>query len=263
MEQRFDDAVAVVTGGSTGIGLATVERLAEEGCRVATCARDIETLRTAVGDIDGEVFAVEADVTDGDDVDRLVERTVAEFGGLDVVVNNAGVSPEPQSFESIPADDWHEVYEVNVLGPVRTIRAALPHLADGGRVVNVASEVAVQPDGSTPHYAASKAALVSLTKSLSKALGEANVRVNAVSPAVTRSERIERAFADTATEQGVRVEQAERAFLEAERPDVELGRLANPEEVAAVVTFLASAESSYVTGANYRVDGGSVGSIDI
>lgn len=261
----------MVTGGSSGIGKATVSTLAESGCRVAACARDGEALAAAMDEVaadgtDGvdsdDLLAVPADVSDGDDVERLIAETVDAFGGVDVLVNNAASVGDVRPFEEIPADDWLSLLDVNVVGPVRVTRAALPHLRDGGgSVVNVASESGVQPDPVMPHYNASKAALINLTSTLSKALAPA-VRVNAVSPATTRTEPIEELVGAIAAEEGIEVEEAEAQFLADYRPHVVLERLAEVEEVAAVIAFLASEEASFVTGSNYRVDGGSVAAMD-
>lgn len=255
---------ALVTGGSVGIGRAIADRLASDGFPVAICARDEDALEAAASDIDGETIAVPTDVTDPDAVDQFVSETVDEFGGIDVVVNNAGILGGMDPFDSLDATDWHEVFDVNVYGAVRVLRAALPHLRDGGgSVVNVASESGIQPDPVMPHYNASKAALLNLTKSLSKAYGDEGIRVNAVSLATTKTPMVEAVFEEIADEQGLSLEEAKQRFLTEERPHIVLGRAADPEEIAAVVSFLVSEDASYLTGANYRVDGGSVASVSL
>lgn len=265
MTATFTDEVAIVTGGSVGIGKATVELLVERGCRVVLCARDEDDLAAAADDIGDELLAVSADVTDPDDVSRLVERTVEEFGGIDVLVNNASITGGMQPFEKLSAEDWHEVLDVNLVGTVRMTKAALPHLreSDAASVINVASESGSQPDAEMAHYNASKAGIINLTKSLSKAYGEEDIRVNAVSPATTRTPLVQSMFEEMADEQETSIEDAEERFLTEERPHIVLGRTGKPEEIAAVIAFLASSEASFVTGANHRVDGGSVASIDI
>jgi 3-oxoacyl-[acyl-carrier protein] reductase len=266
MPATFTDEVAVVTGGSVGIGKATVELLADRGCRVVLCARSEDDLAAAADDIESDqLLTVPADVTNSDDVSRLVERTIEEFGGVDILVNNAGIIGGMQPFEELSAEDWHEVLNVNLMGTVRVTKAVLPHLreSDAGSIVNVASESGSQPDAEMPHYNASKAGIINLTKSLSKAYGEEGIRVNAVSPATTRTPMVQSMFEGMADEQGMDVEDAEEGFLTEERPHIVLGRTGDPEEIAAVIAFLASEEASFVTGANYRVDGGSVASIDI
>jgi NAD(P)-dependent dehydrogenase (short-subunit alcohol dehydrogenase family) len=267
----FDGDVALVTGGSSGIGKATVSLLAERGCRVAACGRDAGTIRAAMDEVaaeggdrvdEADLLPVRADVSEGDDVERLVAETVDAFGGIDVLVNNAASVGDVRGFSEIPDDDWLDTLDVNVVGPVRVTRAALPHLRDGGgSVVNVASESGVQPDPVMPHYNASKAALVNLTSTLSKALAP-DVRVNAVSPATTRTEPVESVIEAIADGEGIDVGAAEAQFLEDFRPHIVLERLAEVEEVATVIAFLASDEASFVTGANYRVDGGSVAAMD-
>lgn len=266
MSDSSESPVAIVTGSSVGIGKACAARLLEDNYRVVLTARGQERLdraATEFGD-SGEVLAVPADVTDGESVESLVEETLDTFGRLDVLVNNAGIIGPTGSFEDVTAEDWHDVFDVNVYGVVRVTREALPHLREQeGAIINISSDSAVQPDPFMPQYNASKAVLNNLTKSLSKDVGEDGVRVNAVSPTVTRTPMVEDMFERDAEQRGISVDEAEREFLEEDRSGIVFDRPAEPREIADVVAFLASDEASFVTGANYRVTGGNVHTVDM
>jgi NAD(P)-dependent dehydrogenase (short-subunit alcohol dehydrogenase family) len=267
MELGLAGKTALVTGGSVGIGKAIAARLAAEGCDVVICARGEDRLREAaeeLADREGSVHPVVADVTDDEDVDRLEAEAHREFGGVDVLVNNVGTLGSEKPFHEIPDDEWRHVFETNVMSAVKVTRAVLPHMREQewGRIVNVASEAGSQPDAFKTHYDATKAALVNITKNLSKAYGDDCVLVNAVSPATTVTPLVEELFEERAAETGLDVAEVERQFLEDERPEIVVGRLGEPDDVANVVAFLASEAASFVTGANYRVDGGSISTMD-
>ncbi|MBN9623355.1 MAG: SDR family NAD(P)-dependent oxidoreductase [Actinobacteria bacterium] len=265
MDLHLEGRSALVTGGSLGIGLAIAKRLAGEGANVMICGRDAARLEAAVAELSsvGDVRGVVADVRSRTDVERAVAETVAAFGTIDVLVNNAGGATNMGGFDQIDEDDWIEAFELNLLSAVRACRAALPYMVDAGwgRIVNVGSESALQPDAFLPHYATQKAALLSLTKSLSKSLAGTGVLVNAVSPAFVKTPILEGLLAEVAAQEGVDVEEAERRFLERERPNVTAGRAGRPDEVAAIVAVLCSAVAGFVNGANFRVDSGSVATI--
>jgi len=267
MDLGIDGRAAIVTGSTRGIGEAVAATLLEEGCSVTVCGRTRDDLEATAADLRerGDVLAVRADVTDDDDVERLVSETVDAFGGVDVLVNNVGTLGSERPLHEVPIDEWEAVYDANVTGTVRATKAALPHMREQGwgRVVNVASEAATIPDDFKPHYDSSKAAVVNLTKNLSKTYGEEGVLVNAVSPATTLTPLVEELFEERAAAEGKSVEQVRREFIEADCPNIVFDRLARPEEVADVVAFLASERASYVTGSNYRVDGGSIPTIDV
>ncbi len=265
MELGLKDRVAVVTGASKGLGKAIALELAREGCKVVLCARGENELEETAGEVRefGEALAVVADVTSPEDVENIVEDTVGHFGNVDILVNNAGGVGNPAAFEELSDEEWMEVLELNLLSAVRLTRAFVPHMREQGwgRIINIASESGVQPDPFMPHYNASKAALINLTKSLSKAYGQEGILVNAVSPAFVMTPLVEGMLAEAAQESGTSIEGAEAAFLEENRPHIVVGRSGDAEETAAVVAFLASERASFVTGSNYRVDGGSVASI--
>jgi 3-oxoacyl-[acyl-carrier protein] reductase len=268
MKLGLEDKVAVVTGSSKGIGKAIAVELAREGCRVVLAARGEKDLEEAAEDVrhigsGGDVLAVAANVTKADEVERLIEETVTRFKTVDILVNNAGGTGRRSHFHELSDEEWFEIFDLNLISAVRLTRAVLPHMRRQrwGRIINVASESGSQPSPLKPHYNAAKAALINLTKSLSKAYGEYGILVNAVSPATTITPSVENLMAEEARRKNIPRNDREAAFVRENKPDIVTGRLGRPQETAWVVTFLASERASFVTGANYRVDGGSVTSI--
>jgi 3-oxoacyl-[acyl-carrier protein] reductase len=267
VELGLEDKVAVVTGSSKGIGKAIAVALAREGCQVVLAARAEKDLEEAAEDVrrtgrGGAVLAVAADVTKADEVERLIDETVARFGTVEVLVNNAGGTGRRSPFHELSDEEWFEVLDLNLISAVRLTRAVLPHMRRQrwGRIINVASESGTQPSALKPHYNASKAALINLTKSLSKTYGEYGILVNAVSPATTITPSVEDLIAEEAKRKNI-LNEKEAVFVRENKPDIVAGRLGRPEETAWMVAFLASERASFITGANYRVDGGSVTSI--
>jgi 3-oxoacyl-[acyl-carrier protein] reductase len=256
----------IVTGASKGIGRAIAYAFLREGANVALSARTQAELDRAVREgaaLGGAPIAIVADVTREDDIRRIVDKTIAGFGSIDVLVNNAGSIGAFAPFEELTLEDWRRLFELNLFSVVALTRAVLPIMRAqrSGRIINISSESALQPDAAMAHYNASKAALNSLTKSLSKAVGEDGILVNTVSPAFIKTPLIDEMLAGIGRSRGIEVAAAEAAFLRESRPNIVLKRAGTPEEVASAVVFLASSRASFITGTNLRVDGGSVATV--
>ena len=245
MDLGLEGKVCLVTGSTGGIGLETAKLLVAEGARVATCGRS-----DAPGI--GEETHVQADLSDPAAPARVVADATGSLGGLDVLVNNVGFAVHA-AFEDVPDADWDAVWNLNVMSYVRAIRAALPHLRTSrGSIVNVASTSGKRPSVGMPHYSVSKAAVLSLSRLVADAYAADGIRCNAVTPGPTATDAW-LGDGGLADQQGERAEVL--AKVGAGRP---LGRLAEPEEIAAVIAFLASERASYVTGAAWSADGGTV-----
>jgi NAD(P)-dependent dehydrogenase (short-subunit alcohol dehydrogenase family) len=245
MDLGLRDRRCLVTGSTGGIGLETVRLLVAEGARVVTCGR-------RAGPGVGESAHVTADLALAGEPERVVGEAAAALGGLDVLVNNVGVARHAR-FEEVADDEWDTYWQLNVMSYVRSIRAALPHLRDGGgAIVNVSSTAGKRPSTGMPHYSVTKAAVLSLSRLVADVYAGDGIRCNAVTPGPTATDA-------WLGEGGLADQQGERdaviAKVGAGRP---LGRLAQPEEIAAVIVFLCSERASYVTGAAWSADGGTV-----
>lgn len=248
---RFKGRIALITGGATGIGRATAELLAKEGASVMLAGRHPGPLDEAVTVIRAAGGRAEAQATDvavAAETDRLVRRTVEIFGGLDVLVNNAGTSVVGDLVQ-LEESDWDRVFGTNVKGIYLLTKAAIPHLARSrnAAIVNVSSQLAFAAVGGFAAYCASKAAVVHLTRALALELLPLGIRVNVVCPGGTDTPLLRNAFPGGRGPQGT-LEDLAAAHA--------LGRLAKPEEVAHTIAFMASDEASFVVGAALVVDGG-------
>ncbi|TDC06740.1 SDR family oxidoreductase [Streptomyces sp. 8K308] len=234
---------ALVTGGASGIGLATATLLAARGARVACLDLAPEVPEPLLG--------IRVDVADDDSVRAAVDRAAAELGGLDIVVNNAGIGALG-TIEDNPDDEWRRLYEVNVLGVVRTTRAALPHLRRSAHpaVVNTCSVAATEGLPARALYSATKGAVLALTRATAADLVAEGIRVNCVNPGTVDTPWVGRLLAAAPDPA------AERAALEARQPT---GRLVTPEEVAAAIAYLAGPAAGATTGTALAVDGGMAG----
>jgi len=243
-DTEFEGLVAVVTGGSSGIGLASARLLRARGARVAVL--DLQPPAD-----EPELLFASADVSDDASVRSAIADVVSAFGGIDIVVNNAGVGAQG-TVEDNPDEEWLRVLNINVLGAVRVSRAALPHLrlSSSASIINMCSVVATAGVPSRALYSASKGAILSLTLAMAADHVREGIRVNAVNPGTADTPWIARLL--DATDAPAQ----ERAALEARQPH---GRLVAPEEVAAAVAYLASPSSGSTTGTSLAVDGGMAG----
>ncbi len=267
MDLKLTKKSVLVTGASKGIGEAIAHAFAAEGARVTLAARsthDLERVANAITNNGGDAIACPTDLTNPVAVQALVDTVIARFGAIHVLVNNAGgvVDGFPK-FDALSDEDWFKTFDVNLFSMVRLTRAVLPLMRQQkwGRIINIASELALQPDGDMTHYAAAKAAILNMTKNLSKAYALDGVLINAVSPGMIATPAVEEMATETAKRMGITMTEVLSRFVTKRRPHLALRRPGQSEEVAAVVLFLASEAASYITGTNVRVDGGSVAGV--
>ncbi len=250
----------LITGGSAGIGLATASALAAEGARLAIAARDRTRLDEGVAALvalgAADAVGIEADLAAPGEPERVVAESVAHFGCLDALVANVGFA-RVRKLHEVTDDEWLASFQLNLMSHIRTVRAAIPQLrgSDQARVVLVSSTAGKRPSGGMPDYSVMKAALLSYAKLVSDAEAKHGVLVNAICPGPTQTPTWldEGGLADQTKGEGSREDALAKAG--AGRP---LGRMAEPEEIANVIAFLCSARASYVTGAAWGVDGGTV-----
>ena len=258
MDLNLKDKVAVITGGSLGIGLAVAKGLAAEGVHVALCARDKERVEARAGEI-AEAFGVkavgiQADVSRAEEVSSFANEVTETFGGADILINNAGTGSEETIME---ADDekWQYYLDLHLMAAVRLARALVPAMRErgGGVILNNASICATQPLGYEPIYNVSKAALAMFSKCLANELAGDNIRVNTVNPGLVQTPDWEK----TARLLTEGKEESWEGYLEnIAKDNTPIGRFASPEEVADFFVFLCSPRASYSLGATYYVDGG-------
>jgi 3-oxoacyl-[acyl-carrier protein] reductase len=262
MDLEIDGRSCAVTGATRGIGLAVAERLCREGARVVLVARSQGALDEAVlrcAEAGGEATGISLDVTAPDAGERLVAAAEERFGSLDVLVNNAGTSKR-RGLDDVADDEWNAAWELNVMAPMRAMRAAIPRMVERGwgRVVNVCSSAGKRPTISTPDYSVAKAAELSLSRVYAEVYAKQGVLVNAICPGPTQSElwMAPGGLLDQTMESGGFSSREEA--LESVASGRPIGRVAEVGEIADAIVFLCSERASYVAGAAWSVDGGSV-----
>ena len=256
MELGLRDQVCVVTGSTGGIGLAAAKLLAAEGARVVVTGRDSERVERAREEA-GAALGVVADAADPGAVEEVI-GAASTLGPVDCLVNNVGVAYQA-SFDELTDEQWDEMWQLNVMSFVRSIRAVLPSMRERGSgvIVNVSSTAAKRPSTGMPNYSVTKAAVLSLSRLVADLYAKEGIRCNAITPGPTATG----AWLDEgglADQQAKRSGKSREQVLESVAAGRPLGRLAEPDEIASVIAFLCSERASYVTGAAWSADGGTV-----
>lgn len=268
MDLQLNTKRVLITGSSSGIGAAIAKALAAEGAAVAIHGRDQERVNRVVGEITqagGRSTGVVGELTNDHDAEHVAETAARTLGGIDILVNSAGGSSDKKLWLDTAPQDWTAMYEANVLSIIRLVRRIAPEMkrAGWGRIVNISSGAGSMPAPTGPDYSASKAAVNNLTVSLSKELGKDGITVNAVSPGPILTPHLESVFRDMARNKGW-ADQGRAPWPEVESAVIQnefrmaVKRVGRAEEIASAVAFLCSPLSGFITGANLRIDGGTV-----
>ncbi len=242
---KLQNKVAIVTGGSRGIGLATAKMFSEEGANVMITSRDSKRLQEASSGIKN-AEAVAADIKSQDQVNSVVQKTIDRFGKIDILVNNAGIFRVGKILHEISENEWSEVIDVNLTGQFRFAKAVIPHMLEsGGSIVNVSSDAGLKAYENfyADAYSVSKAGLILLTKSAALEYAKNKIRVNCVCPGTVETDMI----------QSLCKTEEQRQALNTDHP---LGRIGQPEEIAKAILYFASGDSEWVTGSVFAIDGG-------
>lgn len=265
MDLGIKGKVALITGSSSGIGLATARVLLEEGATVVLTGKEDEEVKQAANELgkNERLFAYAADITNEEEIKALHDKIAEEIGKIDILVHSAGITGAQGLFHELDIEDWELTLDVNLFGPVRVTKEFLADLRDGGwgRIVFISSENGVQPYDDELPYDSAKAAIMSFSKGLSRTYAQEGLLVNTVSPAFIETPMTDTMMEKRSKELNVSKEEAIQSFLDEKRPHIELKRRGRVEEVASVIAFLCSEKASFVNGSNYRVDSGSVATI--
>jgi 3-oxoacyl-[acyl-carrier protein] reductase len=246
MDMGLRGKVALVTGASLGIGKACAQALANEGCNVAICARGKEALEKTAAEIKTEgvqILPIQASIAKAEDIRRMVDKIIETFGHIDFLVNNAGYFPI-KMFEAMSQEDWQQVIDVNLTGTFLVTKEVYGHMADRGegKIINMASVAGRVGGAGLVHYSAAKAGVIGFTRALAKEAAQAGIQINAIAPGIIETETAKSTFPEFALKEYLR--------------NVPLGRLGKDDDLAGLVVFLCSNQSSYITGQVFAVDGG-------
>ncbi|MGB3607137.1 MAG: SDR family oxidoreductase [Psychroserpens sp.] len=267
MELHIKGKTALVTGGDSGIGIETAKYLVREGAHVILSDKEAgKELNEAKAEVEKEcqmgakVFAMAADLANNNAVVKMAKQIEEQHGGVHIVFHSAGARGAADDFLKLTDDDWMQTIEIDLLGAVRVARAFIPQMLKNkwGRMIMVASENAFQPYEKESPYNACKAAVINLSKCLSRSYSEENILFNCISPAFVKTPMTDAMMEEVAEERNVSLDEAEKWFVKNKRPHIAMERRGKPEEVAAMVAFLCSEQASYINGANIRIDGGAV-----
>jgi 3-oxoacyl-[acyl-carrier protein] reductase len=263
MDLQLKNRIALVTGGSRGIGAGIVRQLAQEGVKVIFFARASAAMTALEAEVlagGGACLAMPVDVFDSAALLSAVDRAAAHWGGLDILVNNVGGAIRFGGFEELNDDDWMKTFEFNVMSTVRCTRASLPYLRRSRlkRVINISSISAHQPGFYNPHYVVTKAAVVNLGKHLANILAKEKILVNTVCPGPVHSESWESNILKIAAERKIAVDEARSTVEIEEAAKIPLEAVGEAEQIAAVVALLASPVSAWTTGSCFHVNGGKI-----
>lgn len=266
MDLGLRGRVAIVTGGSKGIGRAIAKSLAGEGVNVVICARGTEALASVRNEIEksgGNAVAVPADATDTKAVHSVVAAAVERFGGLDILVNNVGGAGRFAGFPELTDDDWMDAFKLNAMTMVHFVRAALPSLRKSlaARIINISSISGIQPGSYNPHYTIAKAAVINLSKYLANQLASDRILVNVVCAGPVHSHSWDMNVQRIADIRNITLDEARNQVEAEEASKVILGRVGKGDDVAGLVSFLASDKAAWITGACFHVNGGKLRSM--
>ncbi len=256
MDLEIKNKVAIVFAASKGLGKAAALALAKEGCRVAICSRDAKKIERVAGEIEAisgsAVLGRAVDVGKKEDIDRFIKNVVDRWGTIDILVNNAG-GPLVATFEQSQDDEWLKWYNLTFMSVVRAVKAALPFLKQNnwGRIINITSSSVKAPIESLVYSNSIRLAVVGLAKTLSRELGQYGITVHNVAPGYHLTDGLERII-DNRVEQGQKREDVLNEWSQ----NIPVGRIGEPEDLAALITFLASGKAGYMSGTTISVDGG-------